>query len=77
MQREYAGTTRIVVAQRVSSVKNCDLILVLENGSVTGAGTHETLMQTCSEYRAIAETQMGRLFEEYSSADRCGCSSNG
>ena len=59
LQREYAGTTRIIVAQRVSSVKNCDLILVLENGSVTGAGTHETLMKTCSEYRAIAETQMG------------------
>ena len=59
LQREYAGTTRIVVAQRVSSVKNCDLILVLENGSVTGAGTHEELMRTCSEYRAIAETQMG------------------
>ena len=59
LQREYAGTTRIVVAQRVSSVKNCDLILVLENGSVTGAGTHEELMRTCPEYRAIAETQMG------------------
>lgn len=61
MQREYAGTTRIVVAQRVSSVKNCDLILVLENGSVTGAGTHETLMKSCPEYRAIAETQMGEV----------------
>ena len=59
LQREYAGTTRIVVAQRVSSVKNCDLILVLENGSVTGAGTHEDLMKSCPEYRAIAETQMG------------------
>ena len=47
------------MAQRVSSVKNCDLILVLENGSVTGAGTHEDLMKSCPEYRAIAETQMG------------------
>ena len=59
LQREYAGATRIVVAQRVSSVKNCDLILVLDDGRVTGAGTHEELMKACAEYRAIAETQMG------------------
>ena len=59
LQREYAGATRIVVAQRVSSVKSCDLILVLDDGCVTGAGTHEELMRTCAEYRAIAETQMG------------------
>ncbi len=59
LQREYAGATRIVVAQRVSSVKSCDLILVLDDGRVTGAGTHEELMRTCAEYRAIAETQMG------------------
>ena len=59
LQQEYAGTTRIVVAQRVSSVKNCGLILVMEDGGVTGMGTHEELMKTCKEYRAIAETQMG------------------
>ena len=52
-------TTTIVVAQRVSSVKHADLILVLDGGEVIGSGNHETLMETCEVYREIAESQMG------------------
>lgn len=57
--REYPGAAKVIVAQRVSSVKNCDLIVVLEDGVVSGIGTHQQLMQGCEEYRAIARTQMG------------------
>ena len=54
--------TVITVAQRVSSVKNCDLILVIEEGVVIGCGTHEYLMETCDEYRQISDSQMGGAF---------------
>ncbi len=53
------GATVITVAQRVSSVKNCNRILVIENGAVIGYGTHEELMATCTEYREISDSQMG------------------
>jgi ATP-binding cassette subfamily B protein len=55
-------STVITVAQRVSSVKNCDLILVIENGEIIGHGKHEELMQTCSEYKEISDSQMGGAF---------------
>ena len=57
--RNYAAATKVIVAQRVSSVKNCDLIIVLDDGCVSGMGTHDELMANCEEYRAIASTQMG------------------
>ena len=55
-------STVITVAQRVSSVKNCDLILVIEDGEIIGAGKHEELMQTCAEYKEISDSQMGGAF---------------
>lgn len=57
-------STVITVAQRVSSVKNCDLILVIENGAVIGCGKHDMLMQTCAEYKEISDSQMGGAFLE-------------
>lgn len=57
--REYASATKVIVAQRVSSVKNCDLIMVLDDGKIDGLGTHDELMASCAEYRSIAKTQMG------------------
>lgn len=51
--------TRIVVAQRVSSVMNSDCILVLEEGTVVAFGTHDQLMETCEIYREISHSQMG------------------
>jgi len=56
------NSTVITVAQRVSSVKNCDLILVIEDGEIIGAGKHEELMQTCTEYKEISDSQMGGAF---------------
>jgi len=57
-------TTTVVVAQRVSSVMHADLILVLENGCVIGAGRHDELLRTCEAYREISESQMGGAFLE-------------
>ncbi len=64
LKQEQAGTTVITVAQRVSSVKNCDSILVLENGEVIGYGGHEQLLEDCPPYREISESQMGGAFLE-------------
>ena len=55
----YRNTTTVLVAQRISSLQHADLILVLEDGKVIGAGRHEELMENCEEYRIIAQTQMG------------------
>ena len=58
------NSTVITVAQRVSSVKNCDLILVIENGAIIGCGKHEHLMKNCAEYKEISDSQMGGAFLE-------------
>ena len=57
----FEQTTTIVVAQRVSSVRQADHILVLEEGRMLGFGTHEELMDSCASYREIAESQMGGM----------------
>ncbi len=62
LDSEMSGSTVITVAQRISSVKNCDLILVLSNGKIIGKGTHEQLLESCQEYREISESQMGGAF---------------
>ena len=55
-------STVITVAQRVSSVKSCDLILVIDEGEIIGCGKHEDLMKNCSEYKEISDSQMGGAF---------------
>ena len=59
LRENYRNTTTVLVAQRISSLRHADLILVLDDGAVIGMGDHEQLMQTCEEYRIIAQTQMG------------------
>ena len=61
---DMQGTTVITVAQRVSSVKSCDCILLISDGRISGIGTHEELLRTCEEYREISESQMGGDFVE-------------
>jgi len=58
------NTTTILVAQRISSIKHADLILVLDEGAIIGMGTHEHLLATCDVYREISESQMGGAFVE-------------
>ena len=52
------GKTMVIVAQRISTVLNADQIVVLDEGRVVGAGTHEQLMESCQEYREIAMSQL-------------------
>ncbi len=59
LQAAFHDTTTIIVAQRVSSIKHADHILVLENGHTIGYGTHAELMETCATYKEISVSQMG------------------
>lgn len=59
LNEKMKDTVIINVAQRVSAVKNCSMILVLDEGKVIGRGTHEELMKNCHEYREISDSQMG------------------
>ena len=59
LRENYRHTTTVLVAQRISSLRHADLILVLQDGAVIGAGRHEDLMTSCEEYRHLAEVQMG------------------
>ncbi len=57
-------TTSVVVAQRVSSVMNSDVIIVIEEGEIIGMGKHAELLDTCDVYREISDSQMGGAFVE-------------
>ena len=59
LRENHRNTTTVVVAQRISSLRHADLILVLADGKVIGAGKHEVLLENCDEYRIIAQAQMG------------------
>jgi ATP-binding cassette subfamily B protein len=48
----------VIVAQRISTIRNADLILVLEDGEVVGRGTHSQLIETCPTYVEIVESQL-------------------
>ena len=57
----YEGVTKVMVAQRISSIAHADLILVLSGGQVIARGTHEELLDTCDLYRELYDSQMGGL----------------
>ncbi len=58
-KNELKDTTRIIIAQRISSVQDADRILVLDDGKIIGSGTHEGLLRTCRAYEEIYVTQTG------------------
>ena len=62
LREDYSSMTTIVIAQRISSILHADHILVLEDGTSIGYGTHEQLMEHCEVYRQISESQMGGDF---------------
>lgn len=62
LSENMKNTTVITVAQRVSTVKNCNLILVLDEGKIIGCGTHNELLEKCNEYKDISDSQMGGAF---------------
>ena len=56
-REEIPGTTKLIIAQRVSSIQDADLILIMDGGTIAESGTHEQLMQTSAMYRHLFETQ--------------------
>lgn len=64
MRDEIPDTTKIIIAQRVISVEDADLILVMSGGRIVDRGTHEELMKTSDIYREVYETQSGGKEEE-------------
>lgn len=59
VRENFPDTTTILIAQRVSSVRHADKIIMLDEGRIVGIGSHEQLMNTCPVYRETARTQMG------------------
>ena len=60
LDRELKDTTRLIVAQRIGTIRNADKIIVLDEGKMVGMGTHRELMQTCPVYQEIARSQLSR-----------------
>ena len=57
---QVKDATVLIVAQRVSTITDADLIIVLEDGAAVGMGTHEELLATCAPYREVVDSQLGR-----------------
>ena len=55
---EIPDTTKIIIAQRISSIENCDKIVVMDNGRIDGIGTHEELLKSNEIYKEVYESQM-------------------
>ena len=60
LDRDLKDTTRLIVAQRIGTIRNADKIIVLDEGKMVGMGTHRELMQTCPVYQEIARSQLSR-----------------
>lgn len=60
IQNDLKGTTCMIVAQRIGTIRHADKIVVLDNGEAVGIGTHEELMKSCSVYREIALSQLSQ-----------------
>ncbi|MCD8365078.1 MAG: ABC transporter ATP-binding protein/permease, partial [Clostridiales bacterium] len=60
LDEECKDTTRIIVAQRIGTIRDADRIIVLEDGKIAGMGKHEDLMKNCETYRAIALSQLSK-----------------
>lgn len=58
LKRDYQGVTKIIIAQRIASVKDADRIAILENGKIAACGNHEELMKTSDIYRDIYHSQL-------------------
>ena len=56
-REEIPNTTKLIIAQRISSVQDADMILMMKNGMVDACGTHEELMASSATYREIYESQ--------------------
>ena len=60
LAKDCGGATRLIVAQRIGTIRNADKIIVLDEGRVAGMGTHDELMRTCKVYQEIALSQLSK-----------------
>ena len=69
--REIPNTTKLIIAQRISSIQNADRIIVMENGEINGFGTHEELLRTNAIYQDVYNSQIkgGGDFDENKGGD--------
>ncbi len=58
LEKELKDTTRLIVAQRIGTIRNADKIIVLDEGRAVGIGTHDELLESCPVYREIARSQL-------------------
>ena len=64
IKENFSDTTKIIIAQRITSIMDSNLILVLDNGKNAGLGTHEELLKSCKIYKEIYDVQMGKGSEK-------------
>lgn len=60
LREQTSGTTNIIVAQRIGTIRDADCILVIEDGAIVGKGTHRELMESCKVYQEIAYSQLSK-----------------
>lgn len=60
LRQQTGGTTNIIVAQRIGTIRDADCILVIEDGAIVGKGTHRDLMESCKVYQEIAYSQLSK-----------------
>lgn len=60
LREQTGGTTNIIVAQRIGTIRDADCILVIEDGAIVGKGTHRELMESCKVYQEIAYSQLSK-----------------
>jgi ATP-binding cassette subfamily B protein len=60
LSRDCGKITKLIVAQRIGTIRDADRIIVLDEGKMAGCGTHKELMENCEVYRQIAYSQLSK-----------------
>ena len=60
INERFSSSTKIIIGQRIGSIKNADTILVMDNGKIVGCGTHDELLKNCETYKQIAYSQLSK-----------------
>ena len=60
LAKKTKQVTKLIVAQRISTIRHADRIIVLEHGKIVGHGTHEELLESCKVYQEIASSQLSK-----------------
>ena len=60
LKEQCADATKLIVAQRIGTIRDADLIIVLDGGKIAGKGTHDELMKSCEVYQQIAYSQLSK-----------------